>query len=286
MKSVGQTLQGQSKIYPASVLNDPGTSNANGLPILLDSGSTISFLPAAAVRAIAADYPGATLVDATALAYSIPCNAPIGSIDYTFGTKTIRVPFSELVRKLPSGTCRLGIQYGDGDWILGDTFLRAAYAVYDIDNKSIWLDQADDCGSSIVAIGSGTNAVPAINGCNCAASPSNVSSVPPSNTAKPGVTTPLGMSTETAAKQTATRATQIIPKPGATTLVAPPPNTPTATAGVGSTSLTGLQSHTATVSQATASPSPALFTGDAMALTSSSTLMMSLVLVVMALALQ
>lgn len=144
LKSVGQTTGSNSKTYPASVLG----SSTSGLPVVLDSGSTISYLPAAAIQAIAADFPGAKLVDSTNQVYSTPCTPPAGSVDFTFGTKTIKVPYSELIRPYTGGLCRIGIQVSSLA-TLGDTFLRAAYAVFDVDNKNIWLDQAADCGSTL-----------------------------------------------------------------------------------------------------------------------------------------
>lgn len=48
--------------------------------------------------------------------------------------------------------------------VLGDSFLRAAYVVYDQDNRNLHLAQADDCGDSLVAISTGVNAVPSVTG--------------------------------------------------------------------------------------------------------------------------
>lgn len=50
--------------------------------------------------------------------------------------------------------------------VLGDSFLRAAYVVYDQDNGNIHLAQAADCGAheNLVAISSGRDAVPSTSG--------------------------------------------------------------------------------------------------------------------------
>lgn len=48
--------------------------------------------------------------------------------------------------------------------VLGDTFLRAAYVVYDWDNRNIHLANSADCGSQLVAIGKGPDAVPILTG--------------------------------------------------------------------------------------------------------------------------
>lgn len=48
--------------------------------------------------------------------------------------------------------------------VLGDTFLRAAYVVYDWDNQNIHLANNEDCGSNLLAIGKGPDAVPSVAG--------------------------------------------------------------------------------------------------------------------------
>lgn len=52
---------------------------------------------------------------------------------------------------------------------MGDSFLRAAYVVYDQDNDNIHLAQAANCGSNLVEIDSGSDAVPSVTG-DCSAS--------------------------------------------------------------------------------------------------------------------
>lgn len=52
-------------------------------------------------------------------------------------------------------TCDAGLPF------LGDAFLRAAYVVFDIDNRNIHVAQAASCGSNITVIGKGPDAVPA-----------------------------------------------------------------------------------------------------------------------------
>lgn len=55
--------------------------------------------------------------------------------------------------------------------VLGDTFLRAAYVVYDQDNRNLHLAQAANCGTSLVAISTGADAVPSVTG-DCTATAS------------------------------------------------------------------------------------------------------------------
>ncbi|EHL01863.1 putative aspartic-type endopeptidase opsB [Glarea lozoyensis 74030] len=126
---------------------------------ILDSGTTITLLPddvaAVVYEELGARYYsklGATLV---------PCSLAQknGSINYGFGGvdgPVIRVSVSELVLPLtltngqtPTFTngqaaCQLGIQpAGDLPVLLGDTFLRSAYVVYDLVNNRIALGQTN-----------------------------------------------------------------------------------------------------------------------------------------------
>jgi len=156
----------------------------DGFPVLLDSGCSLTYLPPAIVKAIAKDYPGSKF-NRVSNVYNVPCNPPAGSIDFTFGDKkTIKVPYADLIWRYGTpNLCGLGLSVTtDNFFILGDSFLRASYAVFDLENRQVWLDQADDCGTNLVTIGKGGNAVPEIVGCRC----SSISSVNISN-----MTTPL-----------------------------------------------------------------------------------------------
>lgn len=97
------------------------------------------------------------------------------TIDFTFSGIQISVPFNEVV--LPSqyadgsslqfedGTaaCVFGIAHSGTSYsVLGDTFLRSAYAVYDLDNNQISLAQTNfnSTTDNIKEIEVGPNGVP------------------------------------------------------------------------------------------------------------------------------
>ncbi|KAG6358257.1 hypothetical protein INS49_014141 [Diaporthe citri] len=61
--------------------------------------------------------------------------------------------------------------------VLGDSFLRAAYVVYDQDNANLHLAQAEDCDENIIPIGSGPDAVPSSTG-QCTGPTGTVASSP------------------------------------------------------------------------------------------------------------
>lgn len=124
---------------------------SNTIEALLDSGTSLSYFPAN----IASD-----LLDAfdasynSQLGYYIQsCNIE-GSLDYDFNGAKITVPFSSLL--MPVKTRRGPARFNNGDPVcaigilptnykfalLGDTFLRNAYVVYDLQNDQIALAQA------------------------------------------------------------------------------------------------------------------------------------------------
>lgn len=171
--------------FSNKTVSEVPTRNASGVPTLLDSGTTLSYLPAnmaEKVFRLTSAYTdrrpagtGLTFVDCKQL------DSERGlSMLFSFGspgvngaaaeTTTIRVPVHEMILDVirgeledlvprdmpfpPRDTCLLGIQSTSGfasvasglaesDWtLLGDTFLRSAYVVYDIDHRQVGLAQA------------------------------------------------------------------------------------------------------------------------------------------------
>lgn len=127
---------------------------------LFDSGYTVSALPTEAFNKLLTAFPSAKK-DETGQ-YNVDCavvNAT-GSLDFKFGEATISVSYNDFIWQQPEyNTCVLGAIPDDKMPVLGDTFLRAAYVVYDWDNRALHFAASDDCGTNLVAIGSGPNAV-------------------------------------------------------------------------------------------------------------------------------
>jgi yapsin 1 len=123
----------------------------NTIEALLDSGTSLSYFP----KNIAADLLAA--LDASyssQIGYYIQsCNLE-GSLEYSFNGANISVPFSSLLLPVMSRrgpayfdngdpVCAIGILPGSYNFaLLGDTFLRNAYVVYDLQNDQIALAQA------------------------------------------------------------------------------------------------------------------------------------------------
>lgn len=142
---------------------------------LLDSGTSLTYLPNSMASAIY-QAVGAQYDSQSGWAY-VRCSLAQNSttIDYTFSSPTISVDMSELIFPIAdaqgnpitfddgSQACVFGIvPAGTGTVILGDTFLRSAYVVYDLANNEISIAQTNfnATKSNVVEIGTGSNAVP------------------------------------------------------------------------------------------------------------------------------
>ncbi|KAJ9605421.1 hypothetical protein H2200_010078 [Cladophialophora chaetospira] len=99
-------------------------------PALLDSGTSLTYLPTTIYTEVLKALPFQP--DKSG---NIKCDVPTGTVDFVFGTKTISVPFDELAITQSDQTCLFGLVDGgsSGDTTLGDTFLRSAYVVYNLD---------------------------------------------------------------------------------------------------------------------------------------------------------
>jgi hypothetical protein len=117
------------------------------VPVLLDSGTSLTYLPDNLINAIYNTVGGTTSSQGVRV---VDCNLGISdsTIDFTFSGVTIKVALNELVfvnnyDRRGNPVCILGILSGDGTAILGDTFLRSAYVVYDLANNQISLAQTN-----------------------------------------------------------------------------------------------------------------------------------------------
>ena len=124
------------------------------LPVVLDSGTTLTYLP----DQIANDViTGVGAANSQEYGVVVPCsvaNSP-ATINFGFGAAngaTIAAPIGQFVLPFPAGTksphfrnnnaeaCLWGLLPAGGQPnLLGDTFLRSAYVVYNLDGKQIGL---------------------------------------------------------------------------------------------------------------------------------------------------
>ncbi|KAE8307062.1 putative aspartic-type endopeptidase opsB [Aspergillus transmontanensis] len=147
-------------------------SSSDALPaaVLLDSGSSLTYLPNSIVQDIYDDL-GVTYESSSGVGY-VPCSLAQQNINvtYTFSSPIITVGIDELVidagdLRFRNGAraCIFGIvPAGDSTAVLGDTFLRSAYVVYDLSNNEISLANTNfnSTQDNILEIGTGDDSVP------------------------------------------------------------------------------------------------------------------------------
>ena len=144
--------------------------------VLLDSGSTLTYLPAT----LAQNLYKALNVQYSSRGRRAICDCSLaqsnGTIDFSFSGVVISVPLREMVLQggVSSGPlgCTFGIaavpasSSGGNSFTLGDTFLRSAYVVFDIANNEISLAPTNfnSVRSNVMEIGTGANSVPDASG--------------------------------------------------------------------------------------------------------------------------
>ncbi|KAF7550702.1 hypothetical protein G7Z17_g5548 [Cylindrodendrum hubeiense] len=187
---------------------------------ILDSGSTICLLPETQAQGLwdAFDIRTVTGVDVPFVDCAYADSKGDGiSIDFTFSGKTISVPMNEMVvdsfatiqDEIMSdpqlsqvfdgwtGACMFGVgsaaNYGvdDSDFaLLGDTFLRSAYVVYDLSNEQIGIAEANPGSNDtdIVELKAGDTDFPNVTGVASKSTVEPTSSESGSSDTRPTVT--------------------------------------------------------------------------------------------------
>jgi hypothetical protein len=128
----------------------------------MDTGTSIIYGPPGQVRAMVASIEGAQFNTQEGL-YSIPCDTRLPSLEFGIGGRGYRVPGEDLVLRDGSGffcffgVAIMGMRVGAGDgpvpfqyvgntWVVGDTFLRQYYTIYDYDNERFGLADLNNSG--------------------------------------------------------------------------------------------------------------------------------------------
>ncbi|KAI4596684.1 hypothetical protein KJ359_005026 [Pestalotiopsis sp. 9143b] len=145
MTSFGYTAPGGSAV----------TMTAAGFSriMLVDSGSTYSYIDADLVAALAKQF-SATIDDSGVYYVSCSYLDVDGYVHFGFnnGAMVINAKYSDFIVDFGS-RCALGVQPADAGvntWVLGATFIRSAYIVFDQLYDAIWLANYQPCGGSLV----------------------------------------------------------------------------------------------------------------------------------------
>ena len=180
-------VQKQNNVYAEFIVTLSGLTLQDGgknsslstdlpAPVILDTGSSITYLP---------DSLAQDVFQALNVQYSESEGAGYAScdlvnqditVDFVFSSVTISVNITELIinpSEADTGNgqvyqsedqlCLFGITSAQGETaVLGDTFLRSAYVVFDLANNEVSLAQTNfnSTSNSITEIGTGTNSVP------------------------------------------------------------------------------------------------------------------------------
>lgn len=156
--------------------NSNVTLTTTKIPVLLDSGTTLTYLPQSILDNLAKNI-NATFSPSFGY-YIVPCNSEGDSssnfddkaqLVFDFGGFHIDTPLKDYLINVNKNTCILGLLPQDSNsGVLGDTFLSHAYVVYDLERLEISMAQTkfisdlnayDTKGTEINTI-DGSNGVP------------------------------------------------------------------------------------------------------------------------------
>jgi hypothetical protein len=128
------------------------------VPVVLDSGTTLTYLPSDLTNAIISQFGAIDDTRYSNLIF-VDCDwcttRANDSLSFGFGGSNgpaIHISLNEVIWTITgdypdspfNNTCDLGIRAAEiSTYLLGDTFLRSAYVVYDIDHNQIALAQTN-----------------------------------------------------------------------------------------------------------------------------------------------
>ncbi|KAI0401509.1 aspartic peptidase domain-containing protein [Xylaria palmicola] len=130
------------------------TSDDFARTMLIDTGSTFTYLDADLVSALAKQFNA--WIDERGV-YYVNCElrSKNGYVNFGFnrGNMVIQVSYADFIVDFDT-YCALGVQPADvgvATWVLGNSFIRAAYIVFDQMNDAIWLAQYMPCDSEDIS---------------------------------------------------------------------------------------------------------------------------------------
>lgn len=103
----------------------------------IDTGTSFIFCPPSDAKIFHAIIPGASTTDGRT--YHVPCTTT-ASLTFTFGSTSFSVSPKDWMSQPSNGVCTsnvFGQEVITGQWLLGDTFLKNVYAVFDADQSRV-----------------------------------------------------------------------------------------------------------------------------------------------------
>lgn len=135
---------------PSSGLSYDGTpASSSGFSAVIDSGTSLIYVPTAVAAKLYKQIPGAAQSSAAGDGfYTFPCDADIGTISFNFGGKSYAVDPNDFnTGSLSEGSndCVGGIAGADSGGnlaIVGDEFMKNWYSVFDYDRLAVGFAKA------------------------------------------------------------------------------------------------------------------------------------------------
>ncbi|KAJ7629992.1 acid protease [Mycena polygramma] len=122
---------------------------------VIDSGTTIMYAPPAAAKEVYAKVPGSALFDSTNGYYSFPCDTPPkvafnwGGADWVISADNINLGQTEEGSSLcVSALTGVDVGIGSNVWLLGDSFMKNVYSVFDFDQNAVGFAVLSTAGSA------------------------------------------------------------------------------------------------------------------------------------------
>lgn len=114
-----------------------GAATKNSAQYIVDSGTSLTYLPTAVVKTVAGLFSPKATLDSSQGAYFVSCTATAPSFGFKIGGTTFTLNPKDLIlqgqKDTTTGKCLVGIIDGStGPYILGDTFLSNVVAVFDV----------------------------------------------------------------------------------------------------------------------------------------------------------
>jgi hypothetical protein len=114
-----------------------GAAGTNTAQYIVDSGTSLTYLPTAVVKKVASLFSPKATYDSSQGAYFVSCTAKAPAFGVKIGGTTFSLDPRDLImqgqRDTSSGKCLVGLaDGGSGPFILGDTFLNNVVAVFDV----------------------------------------------------------------------------------------------------------------------------------------------------------
>jgi hypothetical protein len=133
------TTTGSWQIAVDGVGFNGNTAGIRGRHAFIDTGTSYCFLPPDDAKALHNLIPGSQFSTNDRTWY-VPCSTT-SSIQFTFSGVTYNVSTKDWIGGKMGSLCASniysGTPVGTGNWLLGDTFLKNVYAVFDADQKRI-----------------------------------------------------------------------------------------------------------------------------------------------------